>query len=1265
MADGTSAAPSAYLARLASFTPDIVLRDARAGGRPLTEAKAERIEAAALFVDVAGFTALTETLAKRGAAGAEDLTRLLNAYFSRLIDAVMDRGGDIVKFAGDAIVAIWPSDAEEPLARAVRRAALCALDVATRLNDFEVAEGFRLRVKLVVGAGELTASRLGGVFDRWELLIAGDALRQLGLAGDHARPGDAILSTEARALLGDDAAGEEAPDGALRLHALAGAEPPPKASPAPPTPASAAAMRAFVPAAARTRLELGEMGWLGELRPLSVLFVNLPDFGVETPLDQAQAAMRAMQLALYRFEGSINKMSVDDKGASLVAAFGLPPLAHADDPERAVRAAITLREGLEALGLHAWIGVTTGSAFCGVVGSERRREYTIMGDIVNLSARLMAAAKGGKTGPAVEGGMLVDAPTRAAARRLRFETLEPVMVKGKADPVEIFRPLAPETRIEAVPADARRAVRIVGRAEERAKLKSFVARLAETGAPARLLLLGEGGLGKSRLLQEAARLAGEAGAAALVGGGDPIEAHTPYRAWRTVFAALLDDPSAPDDDARCAAALARLPAEAEAVRDAPLLEAVLPWGWRDNEATANLSGPARAARTRALLLRLLRAAATKPLLLVLRDAQWMDSASLALLRAAADLDAPIGLLVSARSAEAAEDAGDWAEFLAMPGLGRIELGPLDPAAMAELVRRRLGAKRVAPALSDFLVERAEGNPLYAEELALSLRESGVVEVAEGEARIAAGREDPSGWRLPATMEGLIAARIDRLKPDEQVTMKAASVIGRVFEEDALARVHPEEHEVAALHRHCEALARLELTPPVKTGSILGLPPTRSAWKFKSSLLKDVAYGRMLFSQRRELHRRMAEWIEIAAGADPEAAAPLLAFHWGRAAEDQAPEPAAAMKAVGAGRTAARRAQRLHALREAIDFFGQALTLLRRLPESPERDREELSLLLELGPCLVAARSFSAPEVKECFDRARALSAATGERRPLFDALRGLWQVRVGEGKYARARDLAEEAARLAQAEGDPSLEAEAQRLAGFGAFWEGAFADAAERLEAAAALGSRTEDPFLARRWGQDPAVAAGAVGAWALAELDRGEAARDAAERARSRAAAIDHPFSLAYAEGGRMWTAWRLGDRAMAAEAGRLCRDLSLERGFPYLAFAARVVVAWGEGAGSAAATACEEWRRIGGGIGLPIFLLVLAELRLEAGDGGGALATLADPVFAALKAESWLRARFHAVRAAALAATGAPEAEAALAAARDEAAAQGAKRLLAELR
>jgi class 3 adenylate cyclase len=192
---------STYLASLASFTPQRILRLANNDPASITVARVDRFPAAVLFADISGFTALTERLTAQGPSGAEDLTHVLNLYFGQMIDLIGEYGGDVVKFAGDALIALWPASDATGIVAHVERIAQCSLVMQARLHNQEVADGLRLSMKLAIGAGEVLWEHLGGVFDRWELLIAGQPLVQVGIANGHASPGDIVVSAEAWCLI--------------------------------------------------------------------------------------------------------------------------------------------------------------------------------------------------------------------------------------------------------------------------------------------------------------------------------------------------------------------------------------------------------------------------------------------------------------------------------------------------------------------------------------------------------------------------------------------------------------------------------------------------------------------------------------------------------------------------------------------------------------------------------------------------------------------------------------------------------------------------------------------------------------------------------------------------------------------------------------------------------------------------------------------------------------------------------------------------------
>ena len=285
-------------------------------------------------------------------------------------------------------------------------------------------------------------------------------------------------------------------------------------------------------------------------------------------------------------------------------------------------------------------------------------------------------------------------------------------------------------------------------------------------------------MGKSTLLRRAAQLASARDVRLLEGAADSIEVSTAYLALRSIIAALLEIPTAAPDEARAAVLrrLERLPAR---LRDlAPLLNIVLPLDFADNELTAQMSGTIRAANLTDLLLGLVeQIAADGPVMFALEDLHWMDDASLQF--CARVLDALPGVLLVATLRPMSPEPPALARLGRGDGREKLALDTLAPDEIVELVRRRLGARTIPVAVKDLIVAKAEGNPFYSEEIAIALREGGVIVIEDGECQIAVTQE-LSTLNLPGTVKGVITSRVDRLAPTPQVALKVASVLGRSF-----------------------------------------------------------------------------------------------------------------------------------------------------------------------------------------------------------------------------------------------------------------------------------------------------------------------------------------------------------------------------------------------------------------------------------------------------------------------------------------------------
>ncbi|HUO52176.1 MAG TPA: AAA family ATPase [Gemmatimonadaceae bacterium] len=846
-----------------------LLDDGRAAALPA----GGRGNAAALVMDVTGFTALTERLAARGPAGAERLTELLNARFGAIIDTVARHGGDITHFAGDAIAAVWRADDDPYREPVLERAAACARAVQALPAMAEPGEP-PLLVRAGIAEGEMWWALLGGGEDR--LFVAGGAaLAAAADAAAAAAPGAVGRGAAARAAgaVTTRAPGDRAsPDAAL-----------------------------FLPRAIRAHLGQPER-WLAEFRRVTVAFAAFGDreFAAPERLAAAQRAVRGAQGAVARWDGAVHQLVADGPGAVMVAAWGLPGNTHEDDARRGVEGALAMERALAQAGMPAAVGVATGKVFCGVRGSAVRREWAMLGDTMNLAARLMRAAGS---------GVLCDAETtRAAGARVRMTAQAPVALKGKARPVEVFRPssAAAGAAPAAAPGRALDATRTVGRAAELARIDAALARLAE-GRGGVLVLEGEAGIGKSQLLAAAAARATARGVRVLRGDADAVESATAYFVWRGVMAQLFPPAAGATAGERVLAALADAPALRAR---APLLNDIAALEIPESEETARMESQGRADALRDLVAALLRrAGARERVMVMLDDAHWFDSASWALAAAAARR-APEVLFVIATRPLGAPLPAAYQQMMA-GGAERVVVPPLAASDAGALVCARLGVSALPPAAAALIMEKSQGNPFFAEQLALALRDGGQLVVEGRGCRMAGGADALRAVRLPDTVQGVITGRIDRLLAPEQLTLKVASVIGRSFPFRTLRDVHPAEGERGRLRGQLDHLTALDLTR-------LEAPEPALTHLFTHVITQQVAYDLLSFAQRRELHRAIARWYEARHAADLSPHLALLAHHWGNAEEYAT--------AVGYLERAAAQALERYANEEVLRFIGDARAL---------------------------------------------------------------------------------------------------------------------------------------------------------------------------------------------------------------------------------------------------------------------------------------------------------------------------------------------------
>ena len=879
-----------------------------------------RVRGAVLFADVSGFTPTSERLvATLGPSrGAEALTQILDAVYTALIAEVHAHRGSVITFAGDAITCLFTDDDG-------RRAVACGLAMHPALAAIRKREPLRgwrfdLELKVAISAGELLRLVCGDPAIQSLDLLAGPAIREAAAIERLLQPGETAVSAPLAATLDlvlreRRGPGDDAP---AIVHAQRSPVPP---DPWPPTPPLDPALtRTWLLRHVRKHMSLGEGSFLGELRLCTVVFMRLPGFADEGPGEHTTALttgldawLRRAQTVIDHHGGVLAQVVLGDKGGYLYAVFGAP-VSHEDDAARAVAAAWVLARGEPGTVAPA-IGISQGRTYTGAYGSPMRRTYGILGVEVNTAARLMSEAPAGT--------ILLTERVADQTPGFRCAPFATLALRGLARPLPILRVVGRAARRRELP---RRAA-LVGRDHERQQIADSLAALTR-GESGVIVIEGEPGIGKSRLVAELVDRAEATGITAVVGFAEALAATTLYHAWRGPLSELLGLGPRGEPSPAILAALAD-PALAPLL---PLLTTILPLPLADTPETAPLLAEGRANLAHTVVARLCaRELAGRPLLIVLEDAQWLDSASWALTLLLRFELAPLLLVLATRPIAASHPAA-LRQLLGDPACLHLRLTALAPADILTLIAARLGVDAIPDELATWISERGGGHPFFSEELALALRDAGVLAIDGRSCRLVPDAAALHGLDFPTTIRGVIAGRVDLLAPAEQLTLKVASVVGPVFTDPVLRGIYPIDADTRDITNHLAAFAALDLTRP--------LPPTRHA--FRHAVTHEVVYDLLLAAQRTRLHRAVATWLEGQATSHADrtdTADVLLAHHWERAGEPT--RARAYLLAIGD------RALALGAYQEAIAAFERAHAL--EPADLPPADRA--SQRINLGDAL--------------------------------------------------------------------------------------------------------------------------------------------------------------------------------------------------------------------------------------------------------------------------------------------------------------------------
>jgi class 3 adenylate cyclase/tetratricopeptide (TPR) repeat protein len=867
-----------------------------------------------------------------------------------------------------------------------------------------------------------------------------------------------------------------------------------------------------------------------ERRQLTVMFCDLVD---STTLAQrldpedyrvvVRAYQEAAVAAIQPFDGYIAQYL----GDGLLVYFGYPQ-AHEDAAQRAVRAGLAVADAMEPLNARlvpqygvrvaVRLGLHTGVAVVGTVGSGARQEQLAMGDTPNIAARLQGLA-------AANTVVLSAVTARLLHGAFALEDVGVHQLKGVAEPMSVFCVLGSEEPAsdEAEPAPARLPF-LVGR-EEELGLLLWRWEQSKAGLGQVVLLSGEAGIGKTALVEMLRAHVAREGYTRVRFRSSPYHTHSAlYPVIEHVKRVLRLDRHDPPEITldKLERALQGLRLREEVI---PLLVALLsvPLPEGRHPALTLTAQQQRQQTLDALVAWLVAEAERRPVLAVYEDVHWADPSTLELL----------GILVEQSPTVPMLHALVFRPDFVPPWPPRSHMTPLtlnrlDRPQGEALIRHVVGGKALPAEVVQHIVTRTDGVPLFVEELTKMVLESGLL---REEGHHYALTRPLASVPIPAMLHDSLMARLDRL-PTAKAVAQLGAVLGREFAYALIQALVPLDE--ATLQARLEQLVAAELLYQ------RGRPP-RATYRFKHALIQDAAYASLLKSTRQQMHQQVARVLEAqfpeAVATQPE----LVAQHYTEAGYP--------VQAIPYWQRAGQQALQRSANLEAVRHLTTALGLLAPLPETPARAQQELDLQLALGPALVATKGPATPEVEQTYARARALCQQVGDTPQRFPTLRGLWRFYWSRGALPTAREIGEQLFGLAQRAADPTHRLViAHDALGVTLFYLGDYAAARTHLEQAIALTDPASQQAVALLHGWAPGVMCLAAVANTLWCLGFPAQAVQRGQEALALAQALAHPYSLGVAQVFAAWLYHRRREAPAVQSQADALLALATAQGFPF---------------------------------------------------------------------------------------------------------------------
>jgi class 3 adenylate cyclase/tetratricopeptide (TPR) repeat protein/ribosomal protein L40E len=872
----------------------------------------------------------------------------------------------------------------------------------------------------------------------------------------------------------------------------------------------------------------------GERKTVTALFADIKgstelmeDLDPEEARSIIDPALKLMIEAVRRYDGYV----VQSTGDGIFALFGAP-VAHEDHPQRALYGALRMQEEVRRYAdrqraegrapIQIRVGVNTGEVVVrSITTGTGQVEYTPIGHTTNLASRMQTLANPGST-------VIAESTRKLVEGYFALKPLGASRVKGLAEPVNLYEVtgLGPlRTRLQR--SAGRGLTKFVGREREMEALK-HAAELACQGHGQIVAAMAEPGVGKSRLFFEFK--------ATSQSGWMVLETFSVSHGKASAYLPVIDllhtyFRIAGEDDPRIrrekvAGRLSILDPSLEDTR--PYLFSLL--GIVEGEdPLAQMDGQVRKRRTLEAIKRiLLRESLNQPLMVIFEDLHWIDEATRELLNLLADSigTAKILLLVNYRP----EYSHQWGNKTYYT---QLRLDPLGRESADEMLSILLRDGAELGPLKRLIIERTEGNPFFMEEIVQALFEDGMLQ-RNGTVKLA---KPINLVKMPATVQGVIAARIDRLPADAKELLQTLAVLGREFPFGLVRSVMRKDDD--DLNRMLNELQLGEF--------IYEQPPVGDTeYIFKHALTQEVAYNSILIERRQRLHARTGAALQTLYASAIDEHLAELAHHYGRSANPD--------KAVEYLTRAGHQALNRSAFAEAQAQLQQGLEWIEKLPEAPKRDARELELASTLAQVLFVTRGYTAPETRAAAERSRELAEKGGNLAQLVAQVFGIWRSVMSAGNYSTAASLAVRLLELAQREGSPASFAFAYHAVQNAQFVRGDLVGSEEHF-------ARLSGFLDVAGYRQAPGTVIIAIGGASIcaAALGQAESARERIARMIAFAQDSKNPFDLAFGRGFESWLYCSLREPQRAEVAGTQALAIAEEHGFPLVTNMTRVMLGW----------------------------------------------------------------------------------------------------------